>query len=97
MEDNATGNGLLEINVNTGTITNLGSAPEYPCHGDLTLFNGEVYYNTRINNFPTDPRIVKFSLSDPTNVTLVMQYSNTQFLKPYLRLIFAIRLLDKIY
>jgi gliding motility-associated-like protein len=72
MIDNIAGNGLLEINTNTGIITNLGSNPIYPCYGDLTLANNIVYYPTWINNFAGTKGIASFILSDPTNVTLVM-------------------------
>jgi gliding motility-associated-like protein len=72
MVDNIVGNGLLEINTNTGIITNLGSDPVYPCHGDIALANNIVYYPTWINNFGGNKGIASFSLSDPTNVTLVM-------------------------
>src|SRR5688500_14475215 len=46
MVDPFVGNGCVEINTNNGVLTNLGSNPIYPCHGDMTLFNGEVYYPT---------------------------------------------------
>ncbi len=72
MVDDVVGAGLLEINTATGIITNLGSDPVYPCHGDMTLANNIVYYPTWVNNLQSNKGIASFSLSDPTNVTLVM-------------------------
>jgi gliding motility-associated-like protein len=72
MIDNIAGNGLLEINTNTGIITNLGSDPVYPCHGDMALANNIVYYPTLVNNFPGNKGLASFSLNDPTNVTFIM-------------------------
>jgi len=74
MIDNIVGNGLLEINTVSGMVTNLGSDPVYPCHGDMCLSNEIVYYPTWVNNFGGNKGIASFSLSEPTSVTLVLNY-----------------------
>jgi hypothetical protein len=34
---------LLEINVNTGIVTQLGVVP-FLAHGEMTVYNGRIYY-----------------------------------------------------
>lgn len=75
------GNGCIEMNTNTGVITNLGSDPIYTCQGDLCLFNGEVYYPSYINFSSSNRAIVKFSLSNPTNVSVVINYSGNYVIR----------------
>jgi gliding motility-associated-like protein len=81
MLQNVVGSGLIEINTNTGNITNLGSDPIYPCHGDIALANNIVYYPTWVNNSAGNKGIASFSVSDPTNITLVMNYPSSRSIR----------------
>jgi len=64
---------LIEINVNTGTVTKLGVVPFHQI-GDLTVYNGEIYFyyvfpdNWNIQTWG----IVKLNVNDPENSTLVV-------------------------
>ncbi|HXR81442.1 MAG TPA: hypothetical protein VN763_11010, partial [Saprospiraceae bacterium] len=64
---------LIEINVNTGTVTKLGVVPFHQI-GDLTVYNGEIYFyyvfpdNWNIQTWG----IVKLNINDPENSTLVV-------------------------
>jgi len=68
---------LVEINVNTGIVTKLGVVP-FSQSGDLTVYNGEIYYlHTYPNvNMVQYRGIVKVNISDPANSTLVTIYPN---------------------
>jgi gliding motility-associated-like protein len=72
------GDTLISINTNTGVVTQLGVVP-LKIHGDMTLFNGEIYYlHVFPNNWFTDYRgIVKLNVSDPANSELVAVYPIT--------------------
>src|SRR5687767_37468 len=62
---------LYAMNISNGIISNLGKT-SYPASlGDLTLFNGEIYYTTSLNNNPNHYGIVKLDISNPGNSTLV--------------------------
>ncbi|MEO6132474.1 MAG: gliding motility-associated C-terminal domain-containing protein [Saprospiraceae bacterium] len=64
---------LIEINVNTGVVTKLGVVP-YKAIGDMTVYNGEIYY---YYVFPNNWNIqywgiVKLNVNDPASSTLVV-------------------------
>jgi gliding motility-associated-like protein len=66
---------LVEINVNTGVVTKLGVVP-LSQSGDLTVYNGEIYY---LHTFPNVNNvqyrgIVKLNINDPPASTLETTY-----------------------
>jgi gliding motility-associated-like protein len=68
---------LYEINTATGTITNLGTLPYVPA-GDITMFDGEIYYTAQISITPQALAILKVNLSDPSSSEIVFNYPNNQ-------------------
>ncbi len=66
---------LLEINVNTGIVTQLGVVP-FLAHGEMAVYNGEIYY---LHVWPVWWNIqywgiVKLNLNDPPSSSLVVKY-----------------------
>jgi len=74
MTDHTVANDLYEINVNAGTIINLGPT-DYESWGDMTLFDGNLYYPTIINSNLSG--IVKVDISNPANSSLIVTYPGT--------------------
>jgi gliding motility-associated-like protein len=70
-------NSLYEINVNTGIITFLGIVPYYNGNGDLTLFDGEIYYPWLTLNETILNGIVQLNVSDPSQSELVVDLQGT--------------------
>ena len=70
-------NSLYEINVNTGIITFLGIVPYYNGNGDLTLFDGEIYYPWLTLNETILNGIIKLNVSDPSQSELVVDLQGT--------------------
>src|SRR5687768_5202866 len=62
---------LYAMNISNGIISNLGKTSYPASFGDLTLFNGEIYYTTSLNNNPNQYGIVKLDISNPGNSALV--------------------------
>lgn len=66
---------LYEINTSTGVITNLGTLPYVPA-GDITLFDGEIYYHAQTSIVPQSTAILRVNLSDPPSSEIVFSYPN---------------------
>ena len=76
------GYGLEKIDGNTGTITLIPMNPPYAEGGDLCLFNGNILIIRLIlMAIFMDRGIAMFSLNDPSNVSLVLQYPNTYYIR----------------
>src|SRR6187431_1996560 len=64
---------LYEINTATGVITNLGTLP-YVLAGDITLFDGEIYYHAITGVVPVTNAILRVNLGDPSSSEIVFNY-----------------------
>ncbi len=79
MMDTYYGTGLLEINTNSGNITNLGGNTSFPAFGDLAFVNGELYYTTFIDLNPQNIAIVKMEVNDPAGASIVLNTTPWHF------------------
>jgi hypothetical protein len=65
------GDSLLQINTNTGVITNLGFC-NWSSNSEIAKFNGEYYYISSITSVPLQRGIVKLDITNPSNNELVV-------------------------
>jgi len=68
------GDSLFRIDTNTGVITNLGYVGWEVGGGDITLLNGEFYFDCKISNPPLQSGIVKLDINNPSNNELVATF-----------------------
>ncbi|MEP6648153.1 MAG: hypothetical protein ABJC12_13770, partial [Saprospiraceae bacterium] len=66
------GSTVYRINVITGSMINLGDSG-YPNWGDITSYNGEYYYITRISGSPFTEALVKLDVNNPANSNIVFE------------------------
>jgi gliding motility-associated-like protein len=66
------GDFLYKIDVPNSTVNNLGPLPYPSWRGDLTFFNGEAYYVTRIGPPPYESGVVHLDLNNPVNSSIVV-------------------------
>ncbi|MEP6648120.1 MAG: hypothetical protein ABJC12_13605, partial [Saprospiraceae bacterium] len=71
---NAVTAALYRIDVNLGTAINLGYTG-IPSKGDMTMFDGNLYYPTIIN--PNSNGIVKVDMSNPSNSYIIVTYPSS--------------------